>query len=84
MTGSDDGSIDLWQYTPGMDASQPAQLHHLEGKAAHDNIVSRVDTLDLDPRYSGRHMLPLFEANLKQQFSGQRDCRGPHGQQGGQ
>ena len=35
VSGSDDGSIDLWQCS-----SDYTHLQHLEGKSAHDHIVS--------------------------------------------
>ena len=37
VSGSDDGSIDLWQYKA---ADGNSILQHLEGKPAHDHIVS--------------------------------------------
>ena len=37
VSGSDDGSIDLWQYKA---ADGSSILQHLEGKPAHDHVVS--------------------------------------------
>lgn len=39
VTGSDDGSIDLWEYKADKTS---CSLHHLEGKPAHDQTVSSV------------------------------------------
>lgn len=36
VTGSDDGSIDLWEYDS---AQADSTLRHMEGKPAHDQIV---------------------------------------------
>ena len=36
VTGSDDGSIDLWEYDS---AKADSSLRHMEGKPAHDQIV---------------------------------------------
>ena len=45
VTGSDDGSIDLWEYDS---AQADSALRHMEGKPAHDQIVIPLPPPDLN------------------------------------